>query len=519
MTNLDIFPAPTSATTRIADRRFRQLVRTPRQAAELIRTGATLAVSGFGGAGHPKAVLSALADLADAALRTSADGRQPYALTLLSGASTAADLDGRLAESGVVASRVPYNADPKLRRQINALDVDYVEVHLSRLAQQVREGYFGRVHTAVVEVAAITEDGELVPGSSIGNNQAWLDEADEVIIEVNRWQPIELDGAHDIYQNTGLPLHGTPIPLEHVDQHIGRPHLTVDPQKVVAVVETDLPDDSPSFTAPDEASRAMAGHILEFLDHEVRAGRVPAGSLLPLQSGVGNVANAVLAELANSSYRGLQCYSELIQDGMIELIDSGVVSFASATALALSPAMFDHVKRNISFYRDRIVLRPQEISNNPELIRRLGVIAMNSMVEADIYGNVNSTHINGVNVVNGLGGSGDYGRNGYLSMFISPSTAKGGSISKIVPFVSHVDHTEHDTQVLITERGLADLRGLSPVRRARVVIDNIAHPDYQPLLHDYLERASRRGGHVPHLFAEAFGWYDRFERTGSMLSR
>lgn len=480
-----------------------------------MQPAATVGLSGFGGANHPKAVPPAIARLADE--QRAREGHHDYRLGLLTGASTARGADGVLADAGAIAWRVPYNADAELRRQINDLEVDYVEVHLSRLAQQVREGYFGRMHTAIVEVAGITADGELIPGSSLGNNQAWLDEADQVILEVNSWQPIELDGAHDVYQNLGLPLNGTPIPLKHVNQHIGSPHLHVPIEKVVAVVLTDLPDESPAFTEPDADSRAMAGIILDFFEHEVKAGRMPADTLLPLQSGVGNVANAVLASLATSQYRGLNCYSELIQDGMIDLIDSGVVGFASATALALSPAKFEQVKKNIGFYRDHIVLRPQEISNNPELIRRLGVVAMNSMVEADIYGNVNSTHVNGTRVVNGLGGSGDYGRNGYLSVFMSPSTAKGGAISKIVPFAAHIDHTEHDTQVLVTERGLADLRGLSPVRRARTIIDNVAHPDYQGALNDYLERARAKGGHVPHLFDEAFEWYARFERTGSML--
>jgi Acetyl-CoA hydrolase/transferase C-terminal domain len=64
--------------------------------------------------------------------------------------------------------------------------------------------------------------------------------------------------------------------------------------------------------------------------------------------------------------------------------------------------------------------------------------------------------------MNGFGGSGDFARNAYLSIFIVPSTAKGGSISTIVPMVTHVDHIEHDVQIIVTEHGLADLRGSSP---------------------------------------------------------
>jgi succinyl-CoA:acetate CoA-transferase len=242
-------------------------------------------------------------------------------------------------------------------------------------------------------------------------------------------------------------------------------------------------------------------------------------SLLPLQSGVGNVANAVLAELGSSSFEGLTAYTEVIQDGMLDLLSSGGMVSASATAFSLSPegaARFDAEAQTL---RERILLRPQEISNHPEIIRRLGVLAMNGLIEADIYGNVNSTHVMGSRIQNGIGGSGDFARNAYISFFLTPSTAKGGAISTIVPMVSHVDHTEHDVAVIVTEQGLADLRGLAPRRRAELVIERCAHPDYRPLLRDYYERALREspGRHTPHLLGEALSWHTRYLAEGSML--
>jgi succinyl-CoA:acetate CoA-transferase len=143
---------------------------------------------------------------------------------------------------------------------------------------------------------------------------------------------------------------------------------------------------------------------------------------------------------------------------------------------------------------------------------------MNGAIEADIYGNVNSTHLMGSRIQNGIGGSGDFARNAYISFFVTPSTAKGGAISSIVPMVSHVDHTEHDVNVIVTEQGLADLRGLAPRRRARLLIDNCAHPDYRPLLEDYADRAlsGAFGRHTPHLLDEALSWHARYVRTGSM---
>jgi succinyl-CoA:acetate CoA-transferase len=143
------------------------------------------------------------------------------------------------------------------------------------------------------------------------------------------------------------------------------------------------------------------------------------------------------------------------------------------------------------------------------------------MIEADIYGNVNSTHIMGSSIMNGIGGSGDFARNGFMSIFMAPSTAKNGTISSIVPMVSHVDHTEHDVSVVVTEQGLADLRGLSPTQRAKLVIENCSHPDYRPQLLDYFKSAVSLsyGKHTPHLLTESLSWHSRYLRTGHMLGK
>jgi len=394
-----------------------------------------------------------------------------------------------------------------------------MDVHLGHVAQFVEYGFLGKLNVALIEVTAVLEDGRVVPSSSIGNNRTWIDEADRIILEVNSWQPAALEGMHDVYK-LKAPPHREPIPIVHTGQRIGSPYLTVPPGKVVAVVLTDAPDRNSAFKAPDEGSKRIAGHILEFLSWEVKKGRMPE-NLLPLQSGVGNIANAVLFGLDEAPFEGLTSYTEVIQDGMVRLLKSGKLTCASATAFSLSPAMMDEVNANMPFYHDKIVLRPQEISNHPEVIRRLGVIAMNAMIEADIYGNVNSTHVMGSRIQNGIGGSGDFARNGYLSIFMAPSLAQKGTISTIVPMVSHVDHTEHDVQVLVTENGLADLRGLSPRQRAHLIIEKCANPEYKGALLDYLNRAERLsyGKHTPHLLTESLGWHNRYLRTGSMKVR
>ena len=241
-------------------------------------------------------------------------------------------------------------------------------------------------------------------------------------------------------------------------------------------------------------------------------------SLLPLQSGVGNIANAVLSGLVDGPFENMTSYTEVIQDGMIDLMKVGKLRMASATAFSLSPEAAKDLNANMAAFRDRMILRPQEISNHPELIRRLGCLAMNGLIEADIYGAVNSTHVMGSRIQNGIGGSGDFARNAYVSIFMTPSTAKGGKISSIVPQCSHVDHISQDVQVLVTEQGLADLRGLSPKQRAEVIIANCAHPDYRPALADYYRRAraSSYGQQSPSLPSEALSWHQRFIETGTM---
>lgn len=499
---------------RIRNESFRRKIVSAEEAVRHIRSGDTVAISGFASAGTPKRVTPALADHIRRARATGDD----FTINLLTGASVSAETERLLAEADGIALRMPYQAEPTARGRINDGRMDYVDIHLSHVAQQVWEGYYGHVDVAVVEVAGITESGELIPATSVGNNKTWLDVAEKIVLEVNSWIPDAMSGVHDIYYGTALPPHRTPIQLTDVEDRIGQQTFRVDPARVVAVVETDVSDSANPLTAPDATSQAIAGHVLDFFAHEVAAGRLPADTLLPLQSGIGNVANAVLAGLSDGPYRGLTCYSEVIQDGMLELIANGTVRYASSTALALSEAGLDEFVRNIDFYRNHIVLRPQEISNHPEIVRRLGIIAMNGMLEADIYGNVNSTHVMGTRIMNGIGGSGDFTRNGYLSMFLSPSTARNGAISSIVPMVPHVDHTEHDVQVIVTEQGLADVRGLSPRRRSRVVIERCAHPDFRAELHDYVERAEALpgAGQTPHLLGEAFSFHDRFARTGTM---
>ena len=202
---------------------------------------------------------------------------------------------------------------------------------------------------------------------------------------------------------------------------IGLPYAQVDPSKVAGVVESCEPDQIRLLKDEDAVSREIAGHVVDFLVHEKAAGRIP-DSFFPLQAGVGNTANAVLAELGrHPGIPPFYMYSEVFQDAMVDLIDEGKLLGASATSLTIAPERLRHIESHMSQYNCKIVLRPQEISNHPGMIRRLGVIALNTALEMDIYGNVNSSHIMGTHIMNGVGGSGEFTRNSHLSIFMTPS--------------------------------------------------------------------------------------------------
>jgi len=461
---------------RIQDPSLHAKVMNAEQAAALIKVGGNVGMSGFTGAGHPKAVPQALAARLTA---LHAAGQGDARISVWTGASTAPELDGALAQAQGIDLRLPYQSDPTCRERINAGQMHYTDLHLSHVAPLARSGALGPLDVAVIEVVGILPGGRLIPSTSVGNNQTWLDLAGQVILEVNLQQNPALHGMHDIEPPWLAPPHSQPLALRHPRERIGQPCLRCDPAKVVAVVVTDHPDRHTAFTAPDEVSAQIAGHLVDFLQCEVACGRMPP-NLLPLQSGVGNIANAVMAGLNQGPFEHMTAYTEVLQDGLLAMLRSGKLAFASATALSLSPQATAEFNAHIDFYRPRIVLRPQEISNHPELIRRLGVIAMNAMIEADIYGNVNSSHILGSSIMNGIGGSGDFARKAYLSIFMAPSLAKGGKISCIV--------------------------------------QQCEHPNFRPALHDYMARARRSGSglHTPHLLDEALSWHSRYVKTGQM---
>jgi len=463
-------------------------------AAGRIADDATVLVSGFGSVGYPKAVPLALAE-----------SDRDLSLTVVSGGSVGAEIDETLFEAGAVARRYPYQARPPAREAVNDGSVAFSDRHISSLGDEVEFGGLVDPDVAVVEAVAVGEDF-LVPSTSVGHTPAYVDSVDRLVVEVNRAQPTTLADFHDVYRLDQPPDRG-PVPLSDPGERIGDAHVEFDPDALVSVVETDRRDEPYEFRDPTDDDRAIATNLGSFLEREVERSPIMEDSVC-LQFGVGSLGNALMGALADAEFgdRDLVYYGEVIQDGLLDLLDEGRLRSASATSLALSAEGQDRLFEHVDRYAEDVVLRPADVSNRPGLIDRFGVVSVNSALELDLYGHVNSTHVNGSKMLNGIGGSGDFTRNAPLSVVALPSTAAGGDISRVVPMVPHVDHTEHDVDVVVTEQGVADLRGTSPRERARLLVEQCAHPDYRPQLRDYLDRAATGGGNTPHELGRAFEW-------------
>ncbi|MBU5636251.1 acetyl-CoA hydrolase [Geomonas sp. Red69] len=497
-------------------------IMTAEETIPFFRNGMDLGWSGFTPVGYPKVVPAALADYVE---KHNLQGKMRFNLFI--GASIGAEIEDRWASLLMTDKRWPYQTGKVVQKQVNNGTVRMGDKHLSLYAQDLAYGFYtkergGGFDLGLIEASGITEDGSIILGGSIGCATEVIQHSDKLIIEINTAIP-SFEGIHDIVM-TERPPYKKPYLISRVDDRIGSPYVPCDPDKILAIVESRLPDKGRALSDPDETSEQIAAHILDFFQFEVKAGRLPK-NLLPLQSGVGNIANAVVGGMVKGPFSNVKVWTEVIQDTMLDFFDSGKLDFASSTSLSLSENGFKRLYDNWDFYVQKVVLRPMQISNNPEPIRRLGVIAMNTPVEFDIYGHANSTLVGGTRMINGIGGSGDFLRNAYLSIMHTPSTRPSKTdptgITCVVPMAPHVDHTEHDLDVLVTEQGLADLRGLSPRERAKTIINNCVHPDYKPLMQEYYERAKRECcelnvGHEPHLLFKVFKMQQHLAEKGTM---
>lgn len=484
---------------------------TAEEAASYVNDGDIVGFSGFTPAGSPKEVPTAIAKRAEA---FHAEDKE-FKIGMYTGASTGDSLDGALARANAILFRTPYQSNKDLRTALNNEKAHYFDMHLSSLAPHLRFGFMPKPKFAILEVCDFTEDGKLYLTTGVGISPTVADLSDHIILEWNHNHPKELKGFHDIFQPVNPP-HRLPLTLLKPSDRMGTSYIQVDPKKILCVVETWRDDEVGGFSPTDDVTDKIGQNVANFLAQEIKTGRIPK-EFLPIQSGVGNIANAVMASLGtNDEIPVFEMYTEVIQDSVIDLLKNGKIKFASGCSLTITTPVLKELYENLEFFRDKLVLRPQEMSNSPELARRLGLITINTALEADIFGNVNSTHVMGSKMMNGIGGSADFTRSAYISIFTTPSTAKGGKISAIVPMVSHVDQNEHSVNIIITEHGVADLRGKSPIQRAKEIINNCVAPEYQGMLNEYLE-ITGGSSHTPQSLSACFGMHREFLKTGSML--
>ena len=437
------------------------------EAASLIKHGYNIGLSGFTPAGTAKAVTAELAKIAEA---EHAKGN-PFQIGIFTGASTGDSCDGILSRAKAIRYRAPYTTNVDFRKAVNNGEIAYNDIHLSQMAQEVRYGFMGKVNVAVIEACEVTPDGKIYLTAAGGIAPTICRLADQIIVELNAAHSKNAMGLHDVYEPLDPPYRRE-IPIFKPSDRIGQPYIQVDPKKIVGIVETNWPDEARGFADPDPLTDKIGQNVADFLAADMKRGIIPS-TFLPLQSGVGNIANAVLGALGrDKTIPAFEMYTEVIQNS-------------------------------------------SEISNSPEIVRRLGVISINTAIEADLYGNVNSTHIGGTKMMNGIGGSGDFTRNAYISIFTCPSVAKEGKISAIVPMVSHVDHSEHDVNIIVTEQGVADLRGKSPKERAQAIIENCVHPDYKNILWDYLKLTDGKA-QTPHAVRAALAMHAELAKSGDM---
>jgi succinyl-CoA:acetate CoA-transferase len=467
------------------------------QAARLIESGMTIGVSGFA-TGFPYAVLMAMCEPGG-----------PRGLTVLGGAIGSEEPFPSMTNTGVMTRFYGWQRCRELRYKLNHGEVGFIDVHLGQFAGKIRKGDYGKLDFSVIQCMKIREDGGLVPALAAGIVNALVECSEKIIVELNTSLSAELEGIHDFGLNPEKRL------VSMLDR-LGDDFLPCPPEKLAAVVITDDVEERLPTRDTNEIYEGIAASVIRCLRRETESGRLPKD--FTLQVGTGGVANAVLQGLREGGFKGLSMFTEILSDSALDFLDSGVFKEATTTALDLSPEALDRVTANLQTYKSKLVIRPLDVTNNAKRIDDMGLVGMNTVVEADIYGNVNSTHVTGTNMISGLGGSNDFSRSCKLSIFITPSTAKNGNISCIVPMVTHHDSTEHDTDIIATEYGFADLRGKTPKERALLIIENCAHPDYRGLLRDYFGEACKatRGAHTPHILHKAFAFQERLARLGTM---
>lgn len=193
----------------------------------------------------------------------------PFKINLYTGASVGPELDGALCEVNGIDKRMPYQTNKLLRNLINSGEISYSDLHLSESAQLLRYGFYGKLDVAIVEACAITEEGNIIPTTSMGNTASFVQQADMVIVEVNTSQPLDLEGMHDVYVPLDPP-HRLPIPIVKANDRIGTPYIPCTQIKLNALFLVILQIKLVHLAKLVKLITKMSEYIIELLQDEVK---------------------------------------------------------------------------------------------------------------------------------------------------------------------------------------------------------------------------------------------------------
>jgi len=346
---------------------------------------------------------------------------------------------------------VAYFFGPASRQDGQAGLVDYMPSNFSEMPPMIRRG-LAPADVVFTVASEMDEHGYFSLGLAADYTMAAIGRARAVVLEVNPNVPFSLGNCHvHISQVTALVESTEPVP------------------------EVGLPKIGP-------VQEAIGKYVAEMIND---------GDTL--QIGYGGIPDAVVMQLTHK--RDLGIHTEMIGDGILTLVESGAVSNRRknrnngkilATFALGSKKLYQFMHRNVAFE-----MHPSDVTNDPYLAgQNDNLVAINATMQIDLMGQCGSESL-GYMPVSGTGGQADFVRaanrsEGGRAFIVLPSTAKDNTISRLVPTLTpgtHVSTGKNDVNYVVTEFGVAQLRGKTVKQRAEALIA-IAHPDFRSELRE-----------------------------------
>lgn len=345
-----------------------------------------------------------------------------------------------------------------VRAAVNAGRADYIPAFLSEIPALFQSGALP-IDVALLNVSAPDAHGYCSLGTSVDCALSAARSATTVIAQINHAMPRTLGNSF--------------IHIDRIDR----------------AVEVDVPPDAIATSAPTDVEQQIGAHVASLIED---------GSTLQL--GIGSIPNAVLAAL--STHRALGIHSEMFSDGVVDLVERGVITgecnplhpgkLVSSFVMG-SQRLYDFVHDN-----PMVEMQPANATNDTSIIRRNHrMVAINSALELDLTGQVCASSI-GDRVYSGIGGQVDFMRGASLApggkpILALPATASGGNVSRIVGHLrpgAMLTLTQGNLHYVVTEYGIADLYGKNLRQRAEALIA-IAHPAFRDELSAFARSLNR----------------------------